>query len=129
MQLEMQRTANGVPVQYEGTVEGRPFYFRARNDRWFFAIADTLDEAVEAPSALGVADFVAKRDLGMDEFFKLADLVDLASSSDPLLPGPFVREALWGETSWAASFMPFEEAERIIQACAEEYVAATTPEG
>ena len=46
--LAMRMTTPGAPVQYEGMVQGRPFYFRARWDTWRFAIADTFDEAVRA---------------------------------------------------------------------------------
>jgi hypothetical protein len=31
------------PVQGEGTVNGLPFYFRARADTWIFAVASTPD--------------------------------------------------------------------------------------
>ena len=36
------------PVQIEGTVDGKRFYFRARYRRWRLAIADTEDDAVDA---------------------------------------------------------------------------------
>jgi hypothetical protein len=90
MQLEMQRTLDEAPVEYEGTIDGRPFYFRARHDGWFFGVADTIDEA---------------------------------SIADTLPHGTFFRRANWGNGPYAASHMPFPEAERIIRACAEEYVA------
>jgi hypothetical protein len=34
MLLEMRRTTDAMPVQYEGTLEGHPFYFRAKYDEW-----------------------------------------------------------------------------------------------
>ena len=36
------------PVQGDGWVGGKPFYFRARGDRWSFAIADCKHSAVDA---------------------------------------------------------------------------------
>ncbi|HEX8210452.1 MAG TPA: hypothetical protein VF584_09785 [Longimicrobium sp.] len=39
-------TTAAVPVQAEGTVDGSPFYFRARHDTWEFAVSE--DPAVDA---------------------------------------------------------------------------------
>ena len=33
-------TTAAAPVQAEGTVAGRPFYFRARHEEWTFAVAE-----------------------------------------------------------------------------------------
>jgi hypothetical protein len=33
----------GVPVQGEGTVDGKPFYLRARWDEWSFSVASGSD--------------------------------------------------------------------------------------
>jgi hypothetical protein len=77
MRLEMQRTCDAAPVQYEGTIDGRPFYFRARWNGWSFR------------------------------------------------HGSFVRQGQWGDDPFAASAMPFAEAERIIRMCAEAYVETT----
>ncbi len=33
-------TTAAAPVQAEGTVDGRPFYFRARHDEWTFSVAE-----------------------------------------------------------------------------------------
>ena len=52
MQIQMQRTLDAAPVEYEGTVNGRPFYFPARCDGWFFGIGDTVDAASIADSSL-----------------------------------------------------------------------------
>jgi hypothetical protein len=32
-----------VPVQGEGVIDGRPWYFRARGCKWSFSVADTED--------------------------------------------------------------------------------------
>ncbi|HEU5348103.1 MAG TPA: hypothetical protein VFU63_05770 [Ktedonobacterales bacterium] len=100
MELTMRRTCDAGPVQYEGTIDGRPFYFRARHDGWSFAVAVTLDDAIDVSS------------------------FDLASISGTLPNGAFLRAAKWGDEPEAASYMPFAEAERIIRTCAEEYVDA-----
>lgn len=49
--LEIEDLGGYVPVQAEGRVAGRPFYFRARHDEWSFAVAgDPEDSALEARS-------------------------------------------------------------------------------
>jgi hypothetical protein len=46
--VEMWRTCGACPVQYEGTVDGVPFYFRARGQHWTFgAGGETAGDAVE----------------------------------------------------------------------------------
>ena len=92
LELRMKRTCSAAPVQYEGTVNGRPFYFRARHDAWSFAIADTHDDAVDA-SELWVPE------------------------------GGFYREAKYGDSEEAASYMPHKEAEHIITECARAYIS------
>jgi hypothetical protein len=77
MRLELWRTWDAAPVQYTGTMDGRPFSFRARWNTWSF------------------------------------------------VHGSFVRQAQRGDGPFAASAMPFEEAERIICRCAEAYVETT----
>jgi len=49
----MTRTCDVSPVQYEGTIDGRTFYFRARWDSWTFTIAETLEDAVLPSTATG----------------------------------------------------------------------------
>lgn len=44
--IDLTLTCNGSPVQYEGTVDGYPAYFRARWSAWRFTIARTGDSAV-----------------------------------------------------------------------------------
>jgi hypothetical protein len=86
MQLEMRRTCDAAPVQYEGIIEGKYFYFRARWNTWSFTVADTLQ------------DVIAGRAI-------------------------FQRWSRYGDGIAPASAMPHEEAERIIQACAREFLA------
>lgn len=39
-------TCGACPVQYEGTIGTKYWYFRSRHSYWYFAVADTKDEAV-----------------------------------------------------------------------------------
>lgn len=90
--IEMDRTCNAAPVQYEGTVDGTPFYFRARHEHWSFSAG--VDPV--------------KISLGWAEGFN--------------------REEEWGETGHHdASYMPYEEAEKIIKRCCEEFVNEVKP--
>jgi hypothetical protein len=47
-------TTTAAPVQAEGTVAGRPFYFRSRHEEWTFSVAEQpgVDPAdLETPGA------------------------------------------------------------------------------
>lgn len=35
------------PVQAEGDIDGKRFYFRARGERWSFGVGDNDDEAID----------------------------------------------------------------------------------
>lgn len=39
-------TCLGFPVQFEGTVNGKAYYYRARHGEWRLTVADTLDDAI-----------------------------------------------------------------------------------
>ncbi|HWP43098.1 MAG TPA: hypothetical protein VNO14_07690, partial [Blastocatellia bacterium] len=75
------------PVQAEGTVDGKPFYFRARGRRWSFALSE-----------------------------------DPNNSSPDEETADFYVEEKYGDTPYAAGYMPIEAAESIIRRCAEEYL-------
>lgn len=81
------------PVQAEGTVAGRPFYFRSRYAHWTFSLSE--DDEVH-PVAIDAA--VAGAAHG------------------------FFREGAYGTGRFEASYMPEGEARRIIRACAAEYL-------
>ena len=51
MNLQIQRLWGYAPLQAFGTIYAFPWYFRARGDRWQFAVA-LLREAVEADAIL-----------------------------------------------------------------------------
>jgi hypothetical protein len=40
MELRYTYTTAAAPVQAEGMLEGRPFYFRSRHQEWTFAVAE-----------------------------------------------------------------------------------------
>ena len=60
MDLRMTRTCDFAPVQYEGTVNGYPFYFRARWMAWSFTVATTPEEAVSTMGILNRQDWYGK---------------------------------------------------------------------
>jgi hypothetical protein len=77
-----------VPVEYIGKVDDKQYYFRSRGMRWMMAIADSIDEAIEATWAndsLKYADFMSTGRYGVDQF--------------------------------DAGYMPLEQAEEIIRRC------------
>lgn len=43
MELKIDWLSGTCPVQAEGTIDGLPFYFRARHDAWTFSVASTVD--------------------------------------------------------------------------------------
>lgn len=95
--LEFQFTCQAAPVQAEGTVAGRPFYFRARGAWWSFSVSERPDvDPVEIDSAEAAAG---------RGWWRGGDY------------GPSGR--------YAASYMPLEEARQLIRQCAADYVRET----
>lgn len=90
-------TCTAAPVQVEGTLCGKPFYFRSRHEHWSFAVS-------EDPNV---------------------DPADIQTLEQGSAYGLFVEER-YGEKSFAASYMPIDEAEQIIQRCAEMYLRLKT---
>ncbi len=86
-------TCTAAPVQAEGTISGKPFYFRARHEHWSFAVS-------ENPSV---------------------DPVDIQTPEQGSAYGYFAEERYGTETS-DASHMPLEAAARIIERCADVYL-------
>jgi hypothetical protein len=91
--LQFEFTSSPAPVQAEGTIDGRSFYFRARGDTWQFTVAE---RAGDDPVALG------KDDVALGN----------AWYRSGTLPGAF-------EASW----MPLDQATSLIQECARAYVS------
>lgn len=87
-------TSDVAPVQAEGTVAGRSFYFRARGDTWEFSVAEREGDD---PSELGATDAARGN----------------AWYRSGTLQGDF-----------AASWMPLEHARSLINQCANAYVSA-----
>jgi hypothetical protein len=92
LDLQFEFTSSPAPVQAEGTVAGRSFYFRARGDTWEFTVAE---RAGDDPAAL------SEKDVALGK----------AWCRSGTLPGRF-------EASW----MPLDQATSLIQECARAYV-------
>ena len=82
-------TCNTSPVQAEGTINGKAFYFRARHEHWTFAGSENSNISP----------------------------IDLQSSEQ----GFFIEQA-YGNKSFDASYMPLDEAKRVIENCANTYL-------
>lgn len=65
MKLEIVSLHGDAPMQALGYVNGYPFYFRARGDRWEFAVAAarelSFDLAIAATAARGQGLLLTKR--------------------------------------------------------------------
>ena len=92
MNLQFEFTSSPAPVQAEGTIEGRPFYFRARGDNWAFTVAERDGDD---PAALG------QEDVALGTAWRRSGTV----------PGNF-----------AASWMSLDHATSLIQECARTYI-------
>ena len=91
--LDYPFTCDAAPVQVEGTLEGHPFYFRARGDQWTFSLA-------EEP--------------GLDPVY-------LDSSESAAGRGYFLTARYGAPGSFAASYMPPAEARDLIDECVRRY--------
>ena len=89
------------PVQADGRVYGSPLYFRARHDAWEFtvSVSHDLDAAAIWPAADEIGFFQRDEYRGY------------------YLCGDYGKEH-------EASFMRYDEAERIIRECARLYLRA-----
>jgi hypothetical protein len=97
MTLIVDLIGGNCPLQAEGTINGVPFYFRARGGSWSMGIGQ---DPVGIPH----------RPL----FFE--------GDSRPTIPDEWFCECTWGK--WPdAGWMPEPEARRLVEWCAEEYVA------
>lgn len=89
-QLKIAWLGGNCPVQAEGTVGGKPFYFRARGEHWSMGIGG---DPVGHPS-------------------------------DPEDERPeWHRQRAWGDGPFAAGWMEEDEARRLIEECAADYLA------
>lgn len=65
MKLEIVSLYGDAPVQALGYINGYPFYFRARADRWTFAVASvrehSFDLAIAATAECGQGLLLSKR--------------------------------------------------------------------
>jgi hypothetical protein len=90
-------TCTSSPVRAVGTVCGKLFYFRSRHEHWSFSVSEDPD----------------------------VDPVDVDSPEEGAAHGFFVEET-YGEKPSAASYMPLEDAQRIIEKCAQIYAHTKT---
>ena len=86
-------TCTVAPVQAEGLINGNHFYFRSRHEHWTFAVSE-------------VPGF---------------DPIDIHSIEEGKVYGFFI-ENQYGDESFDASYMPLDEAERIIDHCVDAYL-------
>ena len=93
--LDYHFTCDAAPVQAEGTLDGHPFYFRARGDQWTFSLA-------EEP--------------GLDP-------VHIDSAERAVRCGYFLAAQYGAPGSFAASYMPLAEARDLIGECVRRYRA------
>lgn len=65
MNLVIVRLFGDAPLQAFGYLDGRPFYFRARGDRWDFGLAAgvefSFDQAIRATAEEGNGLLISKR--------------------------------------------------------------------
>lgn len=65
MRLQIVSLRGDAPMQGFGYLDGHPWYFRARGDRWEFAVAAghdlTFDQAVAATAHKGYGLVISKR--------------------------------------------------------------------
>lgn len=94
--LDYRFTCDAAPVQAEGTLDGHPFYFRARGEQWTFSLA-------EEPGV---------------------DPVDINSAESSGGRGYFLTGQYGGPGSFAASHMALARARDLIDECARRYRAA-----
>lgn len=94
--LEYVFITKAAPVQAEGLVAGRPFYFRARHSEWSFTVAEV--DGVD-PAALDAPDVASGR----------------AWHREGIVPGRF-----------EASYLSTDAAAALMLECAQAYVAHRT---
>lgn len=83
------------PVEYTGRVDGKAYYFKSRWRRWRMAIADSLDQCLEA--------------LRAQHPHEVAD---------------FYCTAPYSDDKFAAGYMPLGQAEAIICGCVQVWRVA-----
>jgi hypothetical protein len=92
-ELQYEFTCEAAPVQAEGFVAGKPFYFRSRHQHWSFAVSE---------------------DLGIDP-------VEINQLNHDPERGFYVKGS-FGQKAFDASYMSLDVAASIIQSCATEYL-------
>jgi hypothetical protein len=65
---DLTMTCEACPLQYEGTVNGKPFYYRGRWGGWCFGVGDTMNgkENGAVGVAMGFLDGFQRQGMGGD---------------------------------------------------------------
>jgi hypothetical protein len=91
--VQYEFTCTAAPVQAEGTIAGKRFYFRSRHEEWTFSVSENQE----------------------------IDPVDIISADDAKGKG-FFLEGRYGMSAFDASYMPLDIADKIIRECADAYL-------
>lgn len=81
-------TGPGAPVSAEGTVDGKAWYFRARGEKWYFAVGESSDDAIRVGWPRGLGGTTG-----------------------------WLETRRWGRAEFAASWMRPTPARRLIEIC------------
>lgn len=70
MTYEIQSLGGNCPVQAEGIIDGLPFYFRSRGERWSFSVASSPDgDPVDVSCGMDDGGFYYAEEYGTGERF------------------------------------------------------------
>lgn len=98
MNIEYDWIGGNCPLQAEGKISGKPFYFRARGIRWQFAIDEIANDAV--------------------------DVIAFECRPGFRLSGEWIDKDFPGDIKYSAGYMPEAIAKQIIENCAKQYLEA-----
>jgi hypothetical protein len=91
--VQYEYTCTAAPVQAEGTIAGKRFYFRSRDQEWTFSVSESQE----------------------------IDPVEITSAEDAKGEGFFIA-GRYGVRAFDASYMPLDIADKIIRECVDAYL-------
>ena len=106
---QIETLGGGPPVQADGSVGGRPFYFRARYDSWRFDLALEAGADQEAAMEVGAGERVGWQ--------------RRATWSCDMLPEGSEDRQYDCDHQFCAGYMPLATARELIEACVGEFLA------